>query len=47
MEEKDKEMEGRLRVLEGWRSEAAGEEKRERPIAAGAVAIVLQMLGMG
>jgi hypothetical protein len=54
MKDRDAEMEGRLRALEGWRSEAAGEEKKERQIAAGAggvvggaVALLLQMLGMG
>jgi chromosome segregation ATPase len=54
MEERDKEMEGRLRALENWRSEAAGEEKRERQIAAGAggvvggiVAVVVKVMGWG
>ncbi|NVO66823.1 hypothetical protein [Methanofollis tationis] len=54
MEEEDACREGRLRSLEGWRSETVGEARRDRQIAAGAggvvggaVAIVLQMLGWG
>jgi len=54
MEEQDVQVEGRLRSLEGWRSETVGEARRDRQIAAGAggivggaVAIVLQMLGWG
>jgi chromosome segregation ATPase len=54
MEERDDEMEGRLRALEGWRSETAGEERREREIAAGAggvvggiVAVVVKVIGWG
>jgi chromosome segregation ATPase len=54
MEEKDAEMEGRLRTLENWQSETTGEEKRERQIAAGAggvvggiVAVVVKVMGWG
>jgi len=54
MEEQDVQVEGRLRSLEGWRSEKVGEARRDRQIAAGAggivggaVAIVLQMFGWG
>ncbi|WP_298669302.1 hypothetical protein [uncultured Methanofollis sp.] len=54
MEERDAEMEGRLRSLENWRSETAGEERREREIAAGAggvvggiVAVVMRVIGWG
>jgi hypothetical protein len=54
MEEEDARVEGRLRALEGWRSEQVGEARRDRQIAAGAggvvggaVAVVLQMLGWG
>ncbi|WP_067051948.1 hypothetical protein [Methanofollis ethanolicus] len=54
MKDRDAEMEGRLRALEGWRSEAAGEERRERQIAAGAggvvggiVAVVVKVIGWG
>lgn len=54
MEERDREVEGRLRTLENWRSEAAGEERRERQIAAGAggvvggiVAVVVKVMGWG
>jgi len=54
MEERDAEMEGRLRSLENWRSETAGEERREREIAAGAggvvggiVAVVMRVMGWG
>ncbi|WP_394339010.1 hypothetical protein [Methanofollis sp. UBA420] len=54
MEERDAEMEGRLRDLENWKSETVGEEKRERQIAAGAggvvggiVAVVVKVMGWG
>lgn len=54
MEETDAEVEGRLRALENWKSETAGEEKRERQIAAGAggvvggiVAVVVKVMGWG
>ncbi|WP_366943739.1 hypothetical protein [Methanofollis sp.] len=54
MKDRDAEMEGRLRALENWKSETAGEEKRERQIAAGAggvvggiVAVVVKVMGWG
>jgi len=54
MEERDDEMEGRLRSLENWKSETAGEEKRGRQLAAGAggvvggiVAVVVRVMGWG
>ena len=54
MEAKDEEFEVRLRALEGWRAEKAGEEKRVSTISAGAggvvggvVAVLVKVLGGG
>jgi len=47
MEEEGTCREERIRSLEGWQSEQVGESRRDRQIAAGAVAIVLQMIGWG
>ncbi|QSZ67006.1 hypothetical protein RJ40_05610 [Methanofollis aquaemaris] len=54
MEERDAEMETRLRALENWQSEKVGEERRERGIAAGAggvvggiAAVVVRVMGWG
>ena len=52
MEAKDKEFEARIRELEGWRAEKAGEEWRMQRISAGVgglvggvVAVLVRMLG--
>ena len=54
MERRDAEMEGWLRALENWQSERAGEERRERGIAAwaggvvgGIVAVMMRVMGWG
>jgi len=54
MEAQDEEFENRLRALEGWRAEKAGEEKRVSTISAGAggivggvVAVIVRVLGGG
>ena len=54
MEAQDEEFEVRLRALEGWRAEKAGEEKRVSTISAGAggvvggvVAVIVRVLGGG
>ena len=54
MEARDEEFEDRLRALEGWRAEKAGEEKRVSTISAGAggvvggvVAVLVKVLGGG
>ena len=54
MEAQDEEFEVRLRALEGWRAEKAGEEKRVSTISAGAggvvggvVAVLVKVLGGG
>jgi hypothetical protein len=54
MEAQDEEFESRLRALEGWRAEKAGEEKRVSTISAGAggvvggvVAVIVRVLGGG
>ena len=52
MEARDEEFERRLRALEGWRAEKAGEKRRGSAISAGAagivggmVAVLLRMIG--
>ena len=54
MEAQDEEFEARIRALEGWRSEKAGEERRVSTISAGAggvvgggVAVIVRGLGGG
>ncbi len=55
METRDEEFEGRLRALEGWRAEKAGEERRLSTLGArgragvvgGVVAVLLRMIGGG
>jgi hypothetical protein len=54
MEARDEEFEGRIRALEGWRAEKAGEERRVSTISAGAggvvggvVAVIVKVLGGG
>ena len=54
MEAQDEEFEGRLRALEGWRAEKAGEERRVSTISAGAggvvggvVAVIVRVIGGG
>jgi hypothetical protein len=54
MEAQDEEFESRIRALEGWRAEKAGEEKRVSTISAGAggvvggvVAVLVKVLGGG
>jgi len=54
MEAQDEEFESRLRALEGWRAEKAGEERRVSTISAGAggvvggvVAVIVRVLGGG
>ncbi|WP_048185459.1 hypothetical protein [Methanoculleus sediminis] len=54
MEAQDEDFESRLRVLEGWRAEKAGEEKRVSTVSAGAggvvagvVAVIVKVLGGG
>ena len=54
MEAQDEEFESRLRALEGWRAEKAGEEKRVSTISAGAggivggvVAVIVRVLSGG
>jgi hypothetical protein len=52
MEAQDEEFESRLRVLEGWRAEKVGEERRLSTVSAGAggvvggvVAVLVKVLG--
>jgi len=54
MEAQDEEFEARIRALEGWRAEKAGEEKRLSAVSAGAggvvggvVAVLVKVLGGG
>ena len=54
MEAQDREFEARLRALEGWRAEAAGEERRRSRVSAGAgglvggvVAVLVRVFGGG
>ncbi len=54
MEARDEDFEGRLRALEGWRADAAGEERRVSTVSAGAggvvggaVAMILRAIGGG
>jgi len=54
MEAQDEEFESRIRALEGWRAEKAGEERRVSTIGAGAggvvggvVAVIVRVLGGG
>ena len=49
MEAQDEEFEARIRALEGWRAEKAGEERRVSTLGAGAggVAVIVRMLGGG
>jgi hypothetical protein len=54
MEAQDLDFEARIRALEGWRAEKAGEEKRISTISAGAggvvggvVAVLVKVLGGG
>ena len=50
MEAQDEEFETRIRALEGWRAEKAGEERRVSTIGAGAggvVAVIVRVLGGG
>jgi len=55
MEARDEEFKRRLRALEGWRAEKAGEERRISTIGArgpagvvgGVVAVLLRMIGGG
>ena len=54
MEARDEDFEGRLRALEAWRSEKAGEERRVSTIGAGAggvvggvVAVIVRVIGGG
>ena len=51
---RDEEFEARIRALEGWRAEKAGEERRVSTISAGAggvvggvVAVLVKVLGGG
>jgi hypothetical protein len=54
MEAQDEEFEARIRALEGWRAEKAGEERRVSTVSAGAggvvggvVAVLVRVLGGG
>ena len=55
MEAQDEEFESRIRALEGWRAEKAGEERRVSTSSAGAggvvggavVAVIVKVLGGG
>jgi hypothetical protein len=54
MEAQDEEFESRIRALEGWRAEKAGEERRVSTISDGAggvvggvVAVIVRVLGGG
>jgi hypothetical protein len=50
MEAQDEEFEVRIRALEGWRAEKAGEERRISTVSAGAggvVAVIVKVLGGG
>ncbi|WP_366829966.1 hypothetical protein [Methanoculleus sp.] len=54
MEAQDEEFEARIRALEGWRAEKAGEERRISTVSAGAggvvggvVAVLVRVLGGG
>ncbi len=52
MEAQDEEFESRIRALEGWQAEKAGEERRVSTVSAGAggvvggvVAVIVKVLG--
>lgn len=54
MEARDDEFEGRIRALESWQAEKAGEERRASALGAGAggvvggaVAVIVRVLGGG
>ena len=54
MEAQDEEFEARIRTLEGWRAEKAGEDRRDSTVGAGAravvgwvVAVIVRVLGGG
>ncbi len=54
MEAQNEEFEARIRELEGWRAEKAGEERRASTLGAGAggivggvVAVIVRMIGGG
>jgi len=54
MEAQDEEFEARIRALEGWRAEKAGEERRVSTLGAGAggivggvVAVIVRVIGGG
>ena len=54
MEARDEDFEGRIRALEAWRSEKAGEERRVSALGAGAggivggvVAVIVRVIGGG
>ena len=54
MEAQDEEFEARIRALEGWQAEKAGEERRLSTVSAGAggvvggvVAVIVKVLGGG
>ena len=54
MEAQDEEFAARIRALEGWRAEKAGEERRLSTVSAGAggvvggvVAVIVRVLGGG
>ena len=50
MEAQDEDFESRIRALEGWRAEKAGEERRLSTVSAGAggvVAVIVRVLGGG
>mgnify|MGYP001026579178 FL=1 len=54
MEAQDEAFEARIRALEGWRAEKAGEERRLSTVSAGAggvvggvVAVIVKVLGGG
>jgi hypothetical protein len=46
MEAQDEEFESRIRALEGWRAEKAGEERRVSTISAGAGGVVGGVVAM-
>jgi len=46
MEAQDEEFEARIRALEGWRAEKAGEERRVSTISAGAGGVVADRRGV-
>ncbi|MFA7563324.1 MAG: hypothetical protein WCY70_07770 [Methanoculleus sp.] len=54
MEARDEDFESRIRVLEGWRAEKAGEDRRVSTLGAGAggvvggvVAVIIRVMGGG